>query len=208
MADLAEVRERLATVQRFEGYSGTAAIASGLVALVAGVVQAVVAPQPHDPRALHAYLAIWLGCLAVALGINYGAIMAWRARHAGHQASAQIRTVGWSIAPAIAAGGVVTAALSARSLYDLLPGMWCATYALGIFASRAMVPRNVVFVAASFGIAAALLLLVPGVDPLAWWIMPLAFGLGNVAIGAIVRADARPRLSLTGAADLERNPTR
>ena len=191
MADLAEVRARLATVQRFEGYSGTAAIASGVVALVAGAVQAVLAPQPRLEREYALYLAIWLSCLAVALIVNYGAIMAWNARHAGHQARAQIRTVGWSILPAIAAGGVVTTALAERSLYQLLPGMWCATYALGIFASRAMVPRDVVFVAVAFGVGASLLLLAPGVNPLAWWTMPLAFGFGNIAIGLIVRADAR-----------------
>ena len=81
-----------------------------------------------------------------------------------------------SIVPAIAAGGVITLALVARGLDDLLPGMWCAAYALGLFASRAMVPRSVVLVAASFGAAAAVLLLWPGINPLSWWIMPLAFG--------------------------------
>ena len=47
IADIAEVRDRLATVQRFDGYSGGAAIASGLVAVGFGVVQALVAPQPR-----------------------------------------------------------------------------------------------------------------------------------------------------------------
>ena len=51
-----------------------------------------------------------------------------------------MRTVGLTILPAIAAGGVITLALVLRGLFDLLPGMWCATYALGLFASRAMVP--------------------------------------------------------------------
>src|ERR1700688_1323503 len=95
MADLAEVRGRLATVQRFDGYSAWAAIASGGLAIPAGAVQ-----------------------------------------------YALIRTVGMIILPAIAAGAVITLALVTRGLFDLLPGMWCATYALGLFSSRAMVPRN------------------------------------------------------------------
>jgi hypothetical protein len=70
-----------------------------------------------------------------------------------------------------------------------LPGMWCATYALGLFASRSMVPFKVVLVAVAFGAAGALLLLLPGINPLAWWIMPVVFGGGQIAIGAIVRAD-------------------
>jgi len=189
LADLAEVRDRLATVQRFDGYSGRAAIASGLVAVGAGIVQGMLVPEPATVAERHVYLAVWLGCLGCALAINYGAILAWRARNRGAQAGVQMRTVGMSIVPAIAAGGVITLALVQRGLDDLLPGMWCATYALGLFASRAMVPRDVVIVAAAFGAAAAALLLTPGIHPLAWWIMPTAFGLGQILIGAIVRSE-------------------
>lgn len=189
LADLAEVRGRLATVQRFDGYSGTAAIASGLIAVAAGFVQAALAPQPQTPAAFNVYLTIWLICLGVALSINYGAIVAWRVRNPGAQAGVQFRTVGMSILPAIAAGGVITYALYARGLDELLPGMWCATYALGLFASRSLVPRYVVYVAVAFGAIATALLVVPGAHPLAWWIMPVAFGGGQIAIGTMVRID-------------------
>ena len=189
IADLAEVRGRMATVQRFDGYSGPAAVASGLVAIGSGIAQAILDPQPRSHADRQTYLAIWLACLGFALALNYGAIVVWRLRNPGAQAGVQFRTVGMSIAPAICCGGVVTLALVWRDLDDLLPGMWCATYALGLFASRAMVPRAVVFVAAAFGAAAAMLLLIPAINPLAWWIMPAAFGVGQVLIGAIVRAD-------------------
>ena len=186
LADLAEVRGRLATVQRFDGYSGTAAIASGVVAIASGVAQAIVDPQPRLGDERRVYLVIWLSCLAAALALNYGAIVVWRLRNHGAQAAMQFRTVGMSIVPALAAGAVITLALVLRDLDELLPGMWCATYALGLFASRSMVPRAVVGVAVGFGAAAALLLLAPGVEALAWWTMPLAFGLGQIAIGSIV----------------------
>jgi len=189
LADLAEVRSRLATVQRFDGYSGPAAIASGGVAVVAGLVQGWLVPQPHSAADRQMYLTIWLTCLGCALAINYGAIVVWRVRNRGAQAASQFRTVGMSIVPALAAGGVITLALARRELTDLLPGMWCATYALGLFASRAMVPRDVVLVAVAFGAAAAGLLLLPQLNPLAWWIMPSAFGVGQILIGAIVYAD-------------------
>jgi hypothetical protein len=190
LADLAEVRGRLATVQRFDGYSGPAAIASGVAAILAGLVQAVLAPEPHTAAERQAYLTIWLVCLGIALAINYGAILVWRTRNRSAQAKIQIRTVGMSILPAVAAGGVITLGLVLRGLTDLLPAMWCATYALGLFASRSMVPRDVVFVAVGFGAIATGLFLTPNIHPLAWWIMPSAFGLGQIAIGAIVRHDA------------------
>ncbi len=189
--DLAEVRGRLATVQRFDGYSGPAAVISGVVAIAAGIVQGLVAPEPETAAERQVYLAIWLSCLGCALAVNYGAILVWRARNRGPQAKMQIRSVGLSIVPALAAGGVITLGLILRGLFDLLPSMWCATYALGLFASRAMVPRDVVLVAVAFGAIATALLLAPGLHPLAWWIMPAAFGLGQIAIGAIVYVDSQ-----------------
>ncbi|MBV9104070.1 MAG: hypothetical protein JO060_10805 [Candidatus Eremiobacteraeota bacterium] len=189
IADIAEVRDRLAAVQRFGGYSGWASIASGGVAVGAGIVQALVAPRPLNLASQQLYLNLWLICLAAALGINYGAILAWRTRHRDSQSRYQVRTVGMSILPAIAAGGVITAALVLHGLYTLLPGMWCATYALGLFASRALVPPPVVVVAVVFGFIATLLLFAPDAMALDWWIMPLAFGGGQVAIGAIVLSE-------------------
>jgi len=191
MADLAEVRGRLANVQRFDGYSGWAAAASGAVAIAAGFVQLTLVPHPVSPADKLAYLTIWLLCLGFALAINYGAILVWRARTANVQAGVQIRTVGISLVPAIAAGGVITAALVIRGLHHLLPGMWCATYALGLFASRAMGPRQVIWVAAGFGAVATALLLLVNFETLTWWTMPLAFGAGQIAIGGSGRVETR-----------------
>lgn len=190
LADLAEVRGRIVTVQRFDGYSGNAAIASGAVACAVGFAQMALCPFPSTLLDKQRYLAIWLTCLGVALVINYGAILVWRTRNHNALADVQMRNVGMSIFPAVAAGGVITAALVMRGLYDLLPGMWCAIYALGLFASRSQVPREVVYVAIAFGAAACVLLFLHGAAPLAWWIMPLAFGGGQITIGSLVLSEA------------------
>ncbi len=189
IADLAEVRDRLASLQRFRGISGWAAVASGVTALAAGVVQAATVPHPVSAADRHVYILIWLTCLASALALNYGAIVAWTIRHWTARARTEMRSVGMSIVPAIAAGGVLSIALVDRGLFSLLPGMWCATYALGLFAARAMVPAAVTVVAIAFGAAATVLLLAPRIDPLAWWVMPLVFGAGQVAIGVLVLAE-------------------
>ena len=94
--------------------------------------------------------------------------------------------------PAIAAGGVITVALVRHGTFALLPGMWCATYALGLFASRALVPQPVVYVAVAFG----------AVSDRSCSSSPVArpnvvgharhFGIGSVAIGMIVLAERSP----------------
>jgi len=187
LSDLAEVRDRLAHLQRFDGYSGPAAAASGLAAFAAAFVQRRVAPLPANSSALHAYLDIWLGCLAVALLLNYGAVGLWLLRHRAPGARSRFRTAALSIAPSILLGGALSVALIDHSAYALLPGTWFAFYAIGLFASRGAIPSSTFGVTIGFA-ALALLFLMPPLNAvaLAWWVMPIGFGVGQIAIGSII----------------------
>ena len=190
LSDLEEVRDRLARVQRFEGYSAPAAAVSGLCAFVAGIAQLRIAPHPGTPDEWHAYVAIWLSCLAVALALNYGAVAAWVVKRRG-SAQSQFRSAARSIAPSVALGGALSIALVAHSAFDLLPGTWFALYAIGLFASRGAIPQPALGAAFAFA-ALALLFLITPFAPLAlsWWVMPLGFGFGQIAIGYLIWKDA------------------
>jgi hypothetical protein len=193
LSDLAEVRDRLVRVQRFEGYSALAAVASGLGALIAGYVQARVAPLPATDASLRAYVTIWMTCLAVALALNYGAAAIWMLRHRGPAAASGFRTAARSIAPSVLLGGLLTVALIDRGAYALLPGTWFALYSLGLFASRDAIPRTTVLVTLGFAVLAALFLVSPLQHfALAWWVMPLGFGAGQVAVGALIWKERGP----------------
>jgi hypothetical protein len=189
LADLAEVRSRLAAVQRFRGLSGGAAAASGLAALLAGAYQLFFLPYPSTPSDVSRYVALWTVVLVFALATNYGAILLWLVRHWSSRSRSELRTVGMTIAPAIVAGGVFTLVFLQRDLVGLLPGTWCVCYALGLLASRAMVPRGVLAVAALFACAGITLLFAHDVAALRWWVMPVTFGIGQLAIGALVARD-------------------
>ena len=187
LSDLEEVRDRLAHVQRFEGYSAPAAFASGIAALVAGYVQFSVAPLPASSAGLRAYVIIWMTCLAVALLLNYGAVAVWMLRHRTPGARSQLRTAARSIAPSVALGGALTVALLDHSAYTLLPGTWFGLYALGLFASRGALPAATLPVTFGFGALALVFLMTRfSADSLAWWVMPLGFGLGQLAIGTLI----------------------
>jgi len=189
LADLEEVRTRLAAVQRFRGLSGGAAIASGLAAIGAGLVQLNTVPQPTTHEELQRYVTIWIVCLACSLAVNYGAILLWLARNWSLRSRVQIRTVGMTILPSIVAGGLFTAAFVERDQLGLLPGTWCLCYALGLIASRAMSPPGMGAIAALFAASGAALLFAPGSNALTWWVMPATFGLGQLVIGALVYRD-------------------
>jgi hypothetical protein len=189
MLDIAEVRERLAMTQRFRGYSGVAAAASGCFAIVAGVIQAMLAPVPAGQQTQHLYAAIWLGCSGAAMIVNYASIAHWVASDASARDRWQTRTVGLSILPALMLGGALTMALIDYNHFSLLPGIWCGCYGVGLFASRTLVPRPVVGIAALFMIAGIALMFVPPAIALAWWVLPIIFGFGQIAIGYFVARD-------------------
>lgn len=192
LADLQEVRDRLASLQRYRGYSGQAAAVSGVFAVVAGLIQLAVSPSPRTAADVTTYLLIWFGCLAAALAVNYGAGLLWYARNAERHARSQTRNAGLTILPAVVLGAVLSLALIIRNEAGLLPGVWYACYAIGLFAARAMLPRGVLNISILFGAIGTALLLAPDQNfPLQWWIMPLGFGAGQIVIGRLIAVDER-----------------
>jgi hypothetical protein len=186
LADIAEVRERLGQVQRFRGYSALAAIASGVFAIAAGVLQTLIVPRVAGVHAGHLYFALWFACCAASVVINYGAIAHWYVNDATARDRWQTATVGFSILPALVLGAALSFALLRANLYSFLPGVWYGCYGVGLFASRTMVPRAVVPIAAAFMIGGMGLLFVPAAVALQWWVLPIGFGTGQLAIGAII----------------------
>lgn len=183
LADIAEVRERLGHVQRFKGYSGIAAMTSGVFALVGGALQVVLVPSVHTAHQGHSYFALWLSCCAASVLVNYGAIAHWYVNDATARERWQTATVGWSILPALLLGAMLSFALLRSDLYGFLPGVWYGCYGVGLLASRTMVPRPVVPIAAAFLIAGILLFFAPPALALQWWVLPFGFGPGQLAIG-------------------------
>jgi hypothetical protein len=189
IADLDEVRSRLAAVQRFRGLSGPAALASGLGALGTGLVQLAIVPTPHGSDDAGRYVALWIACLAFALALNYGAVAVWLVRNWSSRTRTELRTAAISIVPSISAGGALTAALLVRGEIGLLPGTWGLCYGLGLVSARSMLPRGVVPIAIAFAATGATLLFAPATNALAWWVMPLTFGFGQIAIGLLIVRD-------------------
>ncbi len=193
LSDLAEVRDRLAHLQRFEGYSAPAAAASGIAAIVAALVQLRIAPLPRTAGDVHDYLVIWLTCLAAGLLLNYGAAAVWLMNHRAPGARSRFRTAAVSILPSVVLGGALSLALMDRSVFGALPGAWFAFYAIGLFASRGAIPSSANVVTVGFAALAMLFLITPlSALSLAWWVMPLGFGLGQLLIGYFIWRDRSP----------------
>jgi hypothetical protein len=186
LADIAEVRERLGQVQRFKGYSGLAALVSGILAMAAGVVQWLLVPAVLTPHQGRLYFAIWFACCAVSVIVNYSAIAHWYVNDATARERWQTATVGFSILPALLLGAALSFALLRADLIAFMPGVWCGCYGVGLVASRTTLPRAVVPICVAFLTAGAALLFVPPAVALAPWVLPATFGLGQITIGMLV----------------------
>jgi hypothetical protein len=186
LADIAEVRERLGHVQRFRGYSALAAGVSGGFAIAAGALQLLLVPRVNTVHEGHLYFALWFACCAASVLVNYGAIAHWYVNDATARDRWQTATVGLSMLPALVLGAMLSFALLHAGLFAFLPGVWYGCYGVGLFASRTMVPRAVVPIAAAFMIAGMGLLFVPAAIALQWWVLPFGFGIGQLAIGFII----------------------
>jgi hypothetical protein len=198
LADLVEVRDRLASVQRFRGYSSRVAGLMGVIAVVGGVVQAVVVPHPSSMADVRVYLAIWLSCLAAALALYYGNLLAWYARNNGRHARYQSRTVSLSILPALALGAVLSLAVYLQGVPAMLPGIWYACYGLGLFSSRTLVPKGVIYVAAMFGLVGSALLLMPNQWlAMSWWVMAAGFAIGQFWIARLIALESETENQLS-----------
>jgi len=127
--------------------------------------------------------------LAIALGLNYGAVGIWLIRNHGRHAVEQSRTAAVAILPSIIFAGTLTLALADSNVWRLMPGIWYGAYAVGLLASRTLVPASVLTVAGAFGVASIALLLPFSAFSLAWWVMPLGFGIGQIAIGVCLARD-------------------
>jgi hypothetical protein len=193
LADIAEVRERLGHVQRFKGYSGFAAALSGCFAVVAGIIQALIVPHVQTTHEGHLYFAIWFACCAAAVLVNYGAIAHWYVNDATARERWHTATVGLAILPALVLGAILSFALLRADLYAFMPGVWCGCYGVGLLASRTMLPRAVVPIAAAFMVGGMSLLFVPASIALSWWVLPVGFGAGQLAIGLSVMQERTVR---------------
>lgn len=186
LADIAEVRERLGHVQRFRGYSAIAAAVSGAFAIGAGLLQLLLVARVQTVHQGHLYFAVWFACCAASILVNYGAIAHWYVNDATARDRWQTATVGLSMVPALVLGAALSCALLRANLYAFLPGVWYGCYGVGLFASRTMVPRAVVPIAAAFMLAGMGLLFVPPAVALQWWVPALGFGAGQLAIGFFI----------------------
>lgn len=189
LTQITEIRLQLARTEVFRGYRAMPVAFSGVVALIAGVIQAAAIADPVEQ--IGPYLALWIGAAAVS-ALAAGLEMTIRARIAGSRLTRELTWLALEqFCPSLIAGALLTIVLvrvAPESVW-MLPGLWQIVFSLGIFASCRLLPRATWWVGV-FYLAAGLsvLTLARGDAALSPWAMAVPFGAGQWLAAAVLYA--------------------
>jgi len=187
LADITAIRSQIAQGALFCGYGPVTVAATGVLAIIAGVMQAFWLPAPMAQ--VVPYLVLWIATAAVSV-ILIGIEMVARTRriHSG-LADEMLRAATEQFIPAGVAGTLLTFVLYRFAPQNLwmLPGLWQIVYSLGLFASCRLLPRPM-FAAAVWYLTTGLacLAFANGTHAFSPWAMALPYGVGQLFIAGVL----------------------
>lgn len=186
LAEITAIRSQIARTAEFHGYGPVTVATTGLMALVAGEVQAYKLSDPAHDVVL--YIAIWMSTAALSL-LLIGVEMVTRSRsmHSG-LAEEMISTAVEQFLPAGVAGVLLTFVLVrfAPETVWILPGLWQVLFSLGVFASARFLPRATYGVGVWYLLTGFACLATNQSHVLSPWLMALPFGLGQLLAAAVL----------------------
>lgn len=177
MRDLRHIRAAMDGATRFTGVSGWGEMLMGATALGAA---AVAGRQPTEER----WLAVWLAEALLAAAIGVGA-MALKARRLGRPLVNQpARRLALGLAPALAAGVILTALFFHLGLVPWLPGVWLLLYGAAVVGGGAFSVSTVPVMGAGFMVLGVVALI--GGPRLGSLFLALGFGGLHLLFGAVI----------------------
>jgi hypothetical protein len=191
LADITAIRTQMARGAEFRGYGPATVAATGLLALAAAGIQALLLPDPASQP--FAYLTLWIGTAAssvLLIGIEMGARS--RRIHSG-LADEMIWAATGQFIPAGVAGGLLTFVLfrfAPQALW-MVPGLWQIVFSLGFFASCRSLPRPLYAVGIWYLAAGLVCIAVESSSrALSPWAMGGPFGIGQLLMAALLHRGA------------------
>jgi hypothetical protein len=187
LADIDAIKKQVARETQFHGYGPATIAMTGLLSLLAAVIQALWLDDPREQ--LVEYLTIWIGTAAVS-AVLIGTETVTRSRRLHSElADEMIHSAIEQLIPVCIAGALLTFVLlrfAPDSLW-MLPGLWQILFSLGIFASCRFLPRTL-FIAGGWYLSTGLVCIAIAATSGAWspWLMGVPFGVGQLMMAGIL----------------------
>jgi len=165
--------------RKFTGYSGTARMLGGSVALLGCVLMGLYL------KSYIAHLVGWGCILAASLAVNYGALMLWFVQLPDRERNLPNIFPALDAMPPLAVGALLSTALLMNGSADLLFGTWMCLYGLAHTTCRTALPKENWWLGFYYLACGAVFLLWPGAS----FMNPLPAGMVFLAgewIGGII----------------------
>jgi hypothetical protein len=180
LARVEDIHRRLARSQVFVGYRVATLAALGVMAIAAAAIQDAVFPAADLSGWLHYWMIVAGACGAFTV------VDVWlTARARGQRGRRTLAALG-QFAPAVAVGAILAVTLLETPHARLLPGLWTATFGLGVLASVPFLPRLAGSVGWFFVASGGLLLALPAPAIPSPWTLGLPFGIGHGLLAVVV----------------------
>lgn len=187
LTQITEIRAQIARTETFRGYRSLTVACSGLIAVLASLLQSSFIVSPYET--IDSYLLLWVGAAALCLSIT-GLEMAYRGYYSRSDWS---RRLTWmaveQFLPCVIAGALLTCGMVcfARETLWLLPGLWSILFALGVFASCRILPRQLIWSGVYYLVAGTCCIaLARGPHAFSPWAMIGTFGIGQTLTAIIL----------------------
>jgi len=142
--------------RKFTGYSGTARMLGGSVALLGCVLMGLYL------KSYIAHLVGWGCILAASLAVNYGALMLWFVQLPDRERNLPNIFPALDAMPPLAVGALLSTALLMNGSADLLFGTWMCLYGLAHTTCRTALPKENWWLGFYYLACGAVFLLWPG----------------------------------------------
>ena len=186
LGDISSIRRQMARSTEFRGYGPATLAATGLIAVLAAGIQAILLPDPAAH--IWSYLSIWI-CTAGLSAALTGIQMYTRTRrmHSGMSQEMMHMAVEQFL-PSVGAGLLITLVLVhyVPSALWMIPGIWQVIFSLGVFSSCRFLPRPMLAAGAWYLLTGLVCISLGGNRALSPWAMGVPYGAGQLLVAAIL----------------------
>lgn len=188
LRQISDIRQQMAKSEVFRGYRSLTVGFSGVLGILAAIVQQQWLSNPQAE--LGSYVGLWMSVALTSLLVA-GGEMFWRANRAGPGLARDMTVLAAEqFLPCLAIGALLTLCIvqSAPHVAWMLPGLWAFVFGLGVFASCRLLPPQAVWVGVYFAACGCACLLLGKEDEhvLSPWLMGCTFGGGQLFAAAIL----------------------
>ncbi len=187
LTQVQEIHQRVIDRQQFKGFSGTARIVSGGIALGGSLIL-------NSEIIIKTELSHFVGwCIigAIAMVLNYGAILYWFLFDPQVERNYRKLKPTAEVMPPLLIGAVLSIVMTRADLYQYLFGLWMCMFGLCNLAVSHALPRPIGLVGIYYIVYGVAFLLIPYDSFLSPIPMGIIFFVGEFVGGIILNTDRR-----------------